>query len=136
MDSEALRKIRTGSQIRPSLDLARGEKKPRTTNSLSKTPEELYYLGSLSLSDGQLKQSLAKGKEQFAKQEAAYNRMRQKMLKYRDRLAVTINRNRALQQQQYQLQQQRGQPGNVDPPQSIKTKINPECPFRQVDIRY
>ncbi len=134
MDSEALRKIRTTRQIKPSLELARGSKL-RTTNSLSKTPEELHYLESVSLSESQLKQFLDKEKERFAKQEAAHDRIRQKMLKLRDKLAVTINRNRAFTEIRYQLQQQRYQQKNVDP-QSIKTKINPDCSLRHIDIHY
>jgi predicted nucleic acid-binding Zn-ribbon protein len=102
MESEALRNIRTMRQLKTGLDIAKS-RKPRTTNSLSQTTEEVGHLESLA--DRQLKQILAKEKNRFTAREAAVDKSRKRMLRLREKLAVTINRNRALTELRYKLQQ-------------------------------
>ena len=102
MESEALRNLRTMRQIRTGTDLAR-DQKLRTTNSLSKTKEEVEHLQSLS--DRRVGQILAKERKRFAAQEAAIEKSRRRVLRSREKLAATINRNRALTELRHELQQ-------------------------------
>ena len=93
MESEALRNVRTMRQIKTSLDLAR-DSRLRTTNSLSKTREEIEYLKSVA--DPRLKQALSREVTRATTQQAAIRRTQQRVLKAREKLAMTVNRNRAL----------------------------------------
>jgi hypothetical protein len=104
MPSEALRNVRTMRQVKTSLDLARSQRF-KTTNSLSTTEEEAAYL--LSLSDPQAGQILAKERKRSAAMEASISKSRGRVLKAREKLAATINRNRALTELRYQLQKAR-----------------------------
>ena len=104
MPSEALRNIRTMRQVMTSLDLAQN-RRVKTTNSLSRTEEETAYL--LSLTDRQAGQILAKEVKRFAAMEASVDKSRRRLLKAREKLAATINRNRALTELRYQLQRAR-----------------------------
>jgi hypothetical protein len=104
MESEALRNVRTLRQVKASLDVARSQKL-RTTNSLSKTREEIKYLASLS--DRQLKRVLDKERARFAAFDASLKKSRQRVLRARERLATTINKNRALTELRQELQQAR-----------------------------
>jgi hypothetical protein len=104
MQSEALRNIKTMRQIKTGHDLARS-RRVRTTNSLSKTEEETAHL--LSLNDRRAGQILAKETKRFATMEASVDKSRGRVLKARDKLAATINRNRALTELRYQLQRAR-----------------------------
>lgn len=106
MKSEALRNIRTMRQIKTSLDVARCQK-IKTTNSLSRTKEEFESLEVVK--DPGLVQILAREKKRFANLESSMERARQGLLKSRGRLAVLLNRNRALMKLRYELQQARSQ---------------------------
>jgi hypothetical protein len=131
MVSETLRNIRTMRQVKTSLELARNQK-PRTTNSLSKTKDEEEYL--LSLTDRRVGQILAKERKSFATQEAAIDKSRQRVLRSRERLAMTINKNRALTELRYELQRARWERRDPAP-----VKIEPSTPeqnLHQVEIRY
>ena len=112
MQSEALRNIRTMRQIKTGHDLARSQK-VRTTNSLSRTEEETAHL--LSLTDRRIEQTLAKETKRFAAVEASIEKSRGRVLKAREKLAATINRNRALTELRYQLQRARWEKGNPVP---------------------
>jgi len=112
MPSEALRHIKTMRHVKTSLDIARYQKS-RTTNSLSRTVEEAAHL--LSLDDRKVGQILAKETQRFAAMEASVNRSRERVLKARGKLAVTINRNRALTELRYQLQKARSEGKNTVP---------------------
>jgi hypothetical protein len=103
MQSEALRNIKTMRQVRTGHDLAR--KRIRTTNSLSRPAEEAERL--LSFNDRQAEQVLAKEAQRFAAMEASFDKSRGRVLKAREKLAATINRNRALTELRYKLQQAR-----------------------------
>jgi hypothetical protein len=108
MKSEALRNIRTMRQVKTSLEVA-GRQKIKTTNSLSKTPEEIEHLESAGRDSEPTLQVLAKEKARAAKFEASADRSRQKLLKSRENLARVINRNRALTDLRHQIQQERDQ---------------------------
>jgi beta-glucosidase-like glycosyl hydrolase len=132
MKSEALRNIRTMRQVKTSPDVARSDKL-RTTNSLSnKMKEEMEYLESLT--DRRLEQVLEKEKRRFAAQEAAISKSRQRVLRARERLAKTVNKNRALTELRRELQQA-GREGNdrVAPKAEMPA---PEPSLRQIELRY
>lgn len=131
MKSEALRNIRTMSQVKTSLDIARPQK-VRTTNSLSKTREEVEYLESLT--DRRLEQVLGKERTRFAAQEASINKSRQRLLRTREKLAMTINKNRALTELRHELQQALRE-GN-DPVAPKAEMPASEQNLRQMELRY
>jgi hypothetical protein len=112
MQSEALRNIKTMRQVKTGHDLARS-RRVRTTNSLSRTEEETAHL--LSLTDRRTGQILAKEMKRFAAMEASVNKSRGRVLKAREKLAATVNRNRALTELRYQLQRARWEEGNPVP---------------------
>ena len=112
MESEALRKIRTTRQVKTSLDIAR-KQRLRTTNSLSKTKEEIEHLESLT--DSRVEQVLEKERRRFAAWEAAADKSRQRVLRSRERLAATINKNRALMELRQELQKRRRMGEDPDP---------------------
>jgi len=104
MISEALRNIKTMRQVKTGHDLARRQR-VKTTNSLSKTDGEAAHL--LSLTDRRTGQILAKETKRFATMEASIEKSRGRVLKAREKLAATINRNRALTELRYKLQRAR-----------------------------
>ena len=104
MPSETLRNFRTMRQVKTSLDLAKNQR-VKTTNSLSRTEEEAAHL--LSLTDRRAGQILAKETKRFAAMEASVDKSRGRVLKAREKLAATINKNRALTELRYQLQRAR-----------------------------
>jgi hypothetical protein len=117
--------------IKASLDAARGQKL-RTTNSLSKTKEEIEHLESVK--HPQLKQILIREEKQFASRDASVRRSRQRVLKARERLACVINRNQALMKLRHQLQQARWK--DPDPPLA-KAKLAPRNErFHEVELNY
>jgi valyl-tRNA synthetase len=145
MPSEALRNIRTMRQIKSGLDLA-NHMRVKTTNSLSKTEAEVSYLKSLT--DGQAGQILAKERKRFATMEITVNKSRQRLLKARDKLAVTINKNRALTELRHELQQARLEGTNpttenataptqkvTAPPQRAKGSTR-KPKLRRVELKY
>jgi hypothetical protein len=135
MQSEALRNVRTMRQVKSSLDIARHQKS-RTTNSLSRTEEEAAHL--LSLSDPQAGQILAKERRRSAAMEASVDKSRQRLLRARDKLAATINKNRALTELRHELQQARFEgknhlPEKMKTPEKVPTvvKAQPKRPTRR-----
>jgi len=128
--SEALRNLRTMRQIRTDLDLARHQR-PRTTNSLSKTPEELEQLESLR--DPQTERILARERSRFADRAARVERSREHILKAREKLAMTINKNRALTELRRELGRTRW---GEDPPQSRAPKAPDQGRFHETEFRY
>jgi len=132
MKSEALRNVRTVRQVKTSLDVARGQKL-RTTNSLSKTREEVEYLESLT--DWRLEQVLEKERRRFAAQEASINKSRQRVLRAREKLAMTVNKNRALTELRRELQQARRE-GNDPVAPKAETPAVSEQNLRQIELRY
>ena len=130
MESEALRKVRTMRQVKTSLDVARSHS-VRTTNSLSKTREEVEHLESLA--DPRLKQILDKERRRVAAYEASVDKSRQRLLRGREKLAMTINKNRALAELRRELQQARQEGNN---PAAPKVETTPEPDPGQIELRY
>ena len=132
MRSEALRNIGTMRQITTTLDIARN-RKLKTTNSLSRTKEETERLESLT--DRRLEQVLEKEKRRFAAQETSVNKSRQRVLRSRNKLAATINRNRALTELRYQMQYARWQGKTSSVPLKSHTPDG-EPALRQIEVTY
>jgi hypothetical protein len=131
MPSEALRNFRTMRQIKTNLDLVRYQKL-RTTNSLSKSEEEVAYLQSLT--DPRVGQILAKETKQFAAMEASIDKSRGRLLRARAKLAATINKNRALTELRRELQQARLEGRD---PLPAKAEVPARKPKRhQVELKY
>lgn len=130
MESEALRNIRTMRQVKTSLDIARSQKL-RTTNSLSKKADESEHLEPI---DRFLEQVLQKERKRFTAQEAAVNKSRRRVLRSRDRLAATINRNQALTKLRYELQRTRweGREPALPKPVQCTSQHN----LRQMELKY
>ncbi len=104
MTRETLRNFRTMRQVKTGLDLAKNQR-VKTTNSLSRTEEETAYL--LSQAGRQVGQILDRETKRFAAMEASVDKSRGRLLKAREKLAATINKNRALTELRYQLQRAR-----------------------------
>jgi hypothetical protein len=131
MQSEALRNIRTMRQVKTSLDLARSQK-VKTTNSLSRTEEEAAHL--LSLSDPQVGQILEAERRRSAAMEASIDKSRRRLIKTREKLAATINKNRALTELRHELQQSRLEGRNPIPEKAqaqTEVKAQPKRPIRK-----
>jgi len=136
MKSEALRNIRTMRQVKTSLDVARSQR-PRTANSLSKTSEEIEHLESLG--DPRVVQILVKERKRFAAQEASINKSRQRVLRAREKLAMTINKNRTLTELRHELQQRRRAGEEPASQVSNSREVKPpagESSFNEVELRY
>jgi hypothetical protein len=131
MESEALRNIRTMRQIKTSLDVARSQKL-RTANSLSRTKEEIEHLELLT--DSRLEQVLAKERARFAAFDASVEKSRQHVIKSREKLAATINKNRALTKLRHELQRARWE--GKDSASPSREQSNPVEDLHSLDIEY
>jgi hypothetical protein len=131
MQSEALRNIKTMRQVRTGHDLAAG-RRARTTNSLSKSEAEAARL--LSLNDRRAEQVLAKETQRFAAMEASFDKSRGRVLKAREKLAATINRNRALTELRHELQRLRWDKKDPVPPK--KKPPTAKAPLPRVELKY
>ncbi len=131
MKSEALRNIRTMRQVKTGLDVLRSQR-PRTVNSLSKTSGEIKYLESLT--DRRLEQVLGKERMRFAAQEASINKSRQRVLRARKKLAMTVNGNRALTELRRELQRTRWEGDDPAVPEVEMPSVGPN--LRQVELKY
>ena len=129
MRSEALRNVRTMRDVKTSLDVARGQRL-RTTNSLGRTREEAGQVESPT--DRRMEQTLEKERRRFAARETSINRSRQRVLMSREKLAMTLNRNRALTELRHQLQRSRWE-GND--PAAPKVPAHRQ-PNREIELRY
>jgi hypothetical protein len=127
MQSEALRHIRTMRQVKTNFDLR--NQRVKTTNSLSRTEGEAAHL--CSLNDPQIGRILSKERQRSAAMEASVNKSRQRLLRARDRLAATINKNRALTELRYELQQPRLEK-KVPIPEKIQT---PEKAQKLIEVK-
>jgi hypothetical protein len=135
MGSEALRNLKTMRQVKSSLDVAR-KQKTRTTNSLSKTKEELEQLETVN--SRQTEQVLSKEKIRFAAYEASVEKSRQRLLKSRAKLATMINNNRALGEMRYQLQKSRWQNPDTILPAAPAVRVGTSGRERlhQIELEY
>lgn len=135
MKSDALRNIRTMRQVKSSLSIARNDKL-RTINSLSKTKEEIDYLRSLT--DPHLEQVLEKERRRFSTQQLAIKKSQQRLLSTREKLAMIINRNRALTELRRQLQQTQWESKDPLPLRQKIEKSNSEAEpdLHQIELKY
>lgn len=131
MENEALRNIRTMQQVRTSLDVGR-TRSIRRTNSLSKSREEIEHLELLT--DSRVERVLAKERGRFAAFDASVKKSRQRMIKARERLAATINKNRALTELRYKLQRARWE--GKDPTSSKAEQSASQQNLRQMELKY
>ena len=138
MKSETIRNIKTMRQVKNSLDVARNQRS-KTTNSLSKTRQEIEYLESLT--DRRVGQVLEKEIKRFATQQATIDKSRRRMLKAREKLAVTLNKNRALTELRHQLQQTIWEESAPPVAKAEKSAVKPntrqvEKGFNHVELKY
>jgi hypothetical protein len=131
MKSESLVNIKTFRDIKNDVE-KRGERKIKTTNSLSKTEEELEAIDSI-VDDKDLDRALEKERQRFARQDLAIKRVRKKLIAARIKLAKMVNKNRKVTELRHQLQKERGK--REDPPQKIK-RTSKSTNFKEVDIGY
>lgn len=131
MKSEALRVIKTARQINAGLDVIKN-RKIRTTNSLSRPREELEHLELLT--DRRLEQVLAKERARFAALDASVKKSRQRLIKSREKLAATINKNRAITDLRHELQRARWE-GNDPAPLRIEQSSSQQK-LRQMELKY
>jgi hypothetical protein len=138
MQSEALRNIKTMRQIKTGHDLARS-RRTRTTNSLSRTKEEAAHL--LSLTDRRVEQILARETKRFAAMDASIEKSRGRVLRAREKLAATINRNRALTELRYELQRARWEkrepvPLKKGPPTEGESLLKLDEKLSRIELSY
>jgi len=124
-------------QVKTSLEIA-GKQRIKTTNSLFKTTEELEHLESIGKNDSQTFQILDRERVRAAKFDASAERSRRKLLRSRTKLAVLVNRNRALTRLRHQIQQERDQ--KKVPPSLTKALVNNEKPkyssLHAIELKY
>lgn len=123
-------------QVKTGLDII-DSRKLRTTNSLSKTSEEIAHLESMN--NGKLGLLLEKERRRFAAQEGMVKRSRQSMIRSREKLAATINNNHALMELRRELQQgRRDGEEPASPASKSRQLVLPagEKSFNHVELRY
>jgi t-SNARE complex subunit (syntaxin) len=125
-------------QVKTSLEVARNQRS-KTTNSLSKTSEEIERLESLM--DPRLGQVMKKEIKRFATQQASIDKSRQRVLKSREKLAMTLNRNRALTELRQKLQYTIWEEPVPAVPKAEKAPAKPssrqvEKEFNHVELKY
>ncbi|MBP9014960.1 MAG: hypothetical protein KBH15_00450 [Candidatus Atribacteria bacterium] len=131
MKNESLRNIKTFRDIKTSRE-NREEQKIKTTNSLSKTEEELKEMYSL-VDEEDLAKALERERQRFTKQDLAMQRNRERLLASRRKLAMIVNKNRKIMELRRKLQKERER--RADPP-PIATKGSKLSNFKEVDIEY
>jgi len=91
MKHESLVHIKTFRDFKTGLE-NRSERKIKTTNSIFRTKEEQKILESL-IDDQKLNKANQKDIQRFVQQDLAIKKSQEKMLKIRDKLAKTVNKN-------------------------------------------
>lgn len=134
MKSESLRGLKTARHIKSGLDVLR-DRRIKTTNSLRKSPQELEMALP---EDRALEGILEKERRRFASQMAAVERSREGMLKLRRKLALTINRNKALMElrRELQLAQREEDPQDRRSKEKVDGRDTSEEEVSQVELEY
>lgn len=134
MKSESLRGLKTARHIKSGLDLCR-DRRVKTTNSLRKSPQELEMVLP---EDRALEGMLEKERRRFASQITAVERSRQGMLRLRRKLALTINRNKALMElrRELQLAQWEDDPQDRRSKERVDERDPSEEEVSQVELEY
>lgn len=132
MKHESLVAIKTFRDFKTGLE-NRSERKIKTTNSLCRTKNEQMILESL-LDDQELSQVIQKDTQRFAQQDLAIKKSQDKILKIRDRLAKTVNKNKQVLELRQKLQ--KGSWGkDHSSPQKIKWNFKPSN-FKELKIDF
>ncbi|NCO23947.1 MAG: hypothetical protein COZ07_02235 [Candidatus Infernicultor aquiphilus] len=132
MKHESLVAIKTFRDFRTGLE-NRSERKIKTTNSLCRTKKEQKILESL-LDDQELNQAIQKDIQRFAQQDLAIKKSQEKILKIRDKLAKTVNKNRQVLEWRQKLQ--KGSWGkDHSSPQKINRNFKPSN-FKELKIDF
>ena len=107
MKHESLVAIKTFRDSKTGLENG-NERKIRTTNSLSRTKKEQRILKSLiDDDDKKLSQARQIDIQRFAQQDLAIKKSQEKILKIRDKLAKTVNKNKKIIELRQKLQKGR-----------------------------
>lgn len=132
MKHESLVAIKTFRDFRTGLE-NRSERKIKTTNSLFRTKKEQKILESL-LDDKELSQAIQKDIQRFAQQDLAIKKSQEKILKIRDKLAKTVNKNKQVLEWRQKLQ--KGSWGkDHSSPQKINRNFKPSN-FKELKIDF
>jgi hypothetical protein len=132
MKHESLVAIKTFRDFRTGLE-NRSERKIKTTNSLCRTKKEQRILESL-LDDQELSQAIQKDIQRFAQQDLAIKKSQEKILKIRDKLAKTVNKNKQVLEWRQKLQ--KGSWGkDHSSPQKINRNFKP-LNFKELKIDF
>jgi hypothetical protein len=132
MKHESLVAIKTFRDFRTGLE-NRSERKIKTTNSLFRTKKEQKILESL-LDDQELSQAIQKDIQRFAQQDLAIKKSQEKILKIRDKLAKTVNKNKQVLEWRQKLQ--KGSWGkDHSSPQKINRNFKPSN-FKELKIDF
>jgi aspartate oxidase len=132
MKHESLVAIKTFRDFRTGLE-NRSERKIKTANSLCRTKKEQKILESL-LDDQELSQARQMDIQRFAQQDLAIKKSQEKILKIRDKLAKTVNKNKQIIELRQKLQ--KGSWGkDHSSPQKIKRNFKPSN-FKELKIDF
>jgi len=110
----------------------------RTASSMFMTREERESLG-WAMDFKALRPEARREKDKFARQDAVLEKFRENYFKARERLAATINKNKAMMELRHELQQSRrdGEEPEAQTPNSGEVKLPVgENTFNHVELRY
>ena len=132
MKHESLVAIKTFRNSKTGLE-NRSERKIKTTNSLFRTKKEQGILESL-IDDQELSQSMQKDIQRFAQQDLAIKKSQAKILKIRDKLAKTVNKNIQIVELRQKLQKGSWEKENSSP-QKTNRNFKPSN-FKELKIDF
>lgn len=132
MKHESLVAIKTFRDFRTGLE-NRSERKIKTTNSLFRTKKEQKILESL-IDDKELSQAIQKDIQRFTQQDLAIKKSQEKILKIRDKLAKTVNKNKQVLEWRQKLQKGSWKKDHSSP-QKINRDFKPSN-FKELKIDF
>jgi hypothetical protein len=129
--------IKLRAHSRNSTDIP-GARDIRTTSSLFMTREERESLRS-AMDSRALGPEVRKEKDKFARQDAVLEKFKKNYFIAREKLAAKINKNRAMMELRYELQERRRRGESPDPEggntREVKLPVG-EGSFNEVELRY
>jgi hypothetical protein len=132
MKHESLVALKTFRDFKTGLE-NRSERKIKTTNSLCRNKNEQKILESL-IDDQELSQAIQKDIQRFTQQDLAIKKSQEKILKIRDKLAKTVNKNKQVLEWRQKLQKGSWEKGHSSP-QKIKRDFKPSN-FKELKIDF
>lgn len=132
MKHESLVAIKTFRDFKTGLE-NRSERKIKTANSLFRTKKEQKILESL-LDDKELSHAIQKDIQRFAQQDLAIKKSQEKILKIRDKLTKTVNKNKQIIEWRQKLQKESGEKVHSSP-QKINRDFKPSN-FKELKIEF